>query len=82
MDSLKEHAASAASGIMDGLAIAWIDDVHHGPHDRTRHVELARLFVGGVSQAFDEVFVSLPEDVCLGGTVPRRQRGKVLDGVA
>ena len=40
-----------------------IENVDHQPHDGARGVKLARLFVGGVGELLDQVFIGLAEDV-------------------
>ena len=38
-------------------------NVHHELHNRPRGVELAGLFIGGISELLDQVFVGLSKDV-------------------
>ncbi len=82
LDGLQQHAAGAAGGVINRLALTGIEDVHHEPHDGARGVELARLLVRGIGELLDQILVSLPEDVRLGNAVPQRQGGEVLDEVA
>src|SRR6267142_4149775 len=63
VNSFEQHAARAASGIVDGLALARIKDLDHEPHDCTWRVKLASLLVGDVGELLYQVFVGLPEDV-------------------
>ena len=82
MDGLQQHAAGAAGRVIDGLALAGIEDGYHQPHNRARGVELACLFVGGVGEFFDKILIRLAEQIGFGHRVAQRELGEVLDEVA
>ena len=65
MDGFEQHAARAASRIVDRLALLRVEDVDHQPHDGARRVELAGLLVRDVGELLDQVFVGLAENVGL-----------------
>ena len=82
VDGLQQHAAGAAGGVVNRIALARVEDVHHEPNDRARGVELAGLLVGDVGELLDQVFVGLAEDVHLGMRVSQGNPGEVFDQVA
>jgi len=63
IDGLDEHAAGAASRVIDALALVGIDDQAHEVDHRAGRVELAGLFIGEVGEMLDQVFVGLPQHV-------------------
>lgn len=81
MDGLQQHAARAAGGIVNGLALVWVEDVHHGPHDGAWGVELSCFLVRGISGLFDQVFVGLPQHIRLGLSISQGEPGEVLDEI-
>ena len=81
LDALDEHAAGAAGWVVEGLAFAGIEDVHHESHDRARGVELARLLVRGVGELLDEILIRLPQHIRLRRRVPEREPREVLDEI-
>jgi hypothetical protein len=76
MDGLKQHATGAAGGIVNGLALSGIEDVHHEPHHGARGVELAGLLVRGVGEFLDQVFIRLPSTSALAAAFPSESREK------
>ena len=82
VDGLQQHAAGSAGWIVDGLALARIEDIHHETHDGTWGVEFARLLVRGVGKLLDQVFVRLTEHIRLGRRIPQREPGEVFDKIA
>ena len=76
-----QHAAGAAGGVVDGLALLRVEDVDQHPDDRTRGVELARLLVREVGELLDQVLVGVAEHVGADGGVAERDLGEVLDRV-
>ena len=82
VDGLHQHAAGAAGGIVDGFALLGVEDVHHQAHHGARRVELAGLFVGGVGEFLDQVFVGLAEDVRLRRLIAEVDAGEMLDEIA
>src|SRR5437773_1958950 len=62
-DGAKEHAAGAASRVVNALAGLRVEQVHHHPNDAPGRVELARLLpLGDVSELADQVLVGVAED--------------------
>jgi hypothetical protein len=55
LDAGEQHAAGAAGGVVDGLALLRVEQVDHQPHHAARGVELAGLLVGGVGELLDQV---------------------------
>ena len=66
VDGFQQHAARAASRIVNGLAFFRVEDVDHEFHNRARGVEFARLLVGRIGEFFDQILVRLAENIRLG----------------
>ena len=78
----EQHTARAAGRVVDGLALARIEDVHHQPDHGARRVELTGLLVGSVGELFNQILVRLAEDVGLCHPVAQRDTRAMLDEVA
>jgi hypothetical protein len=61
----EQHAAGATRRIVNGFALFGVEDIDHQAAPRAWGVKFTRLFVGGVGEFLDEVFVGLAEDVPL-----------------
>lgn len=82
VDSLQQHAAGAAGGVIDGLTLTRIENVNHESHDRAGGIELASLLVCQVGELFDQIFIRLSEDVRLRRMVAQVDAREMLDEVA
>jgi hypothetical protein len=80
--SFEQHATGATGRVVDGLALARIEQVDHQLDHGARCVELAGLFISSVSKLLNEVFVGLAEDVGLCHLVTQRNAREMLDEVA
>lgn len=80
LNGLQQHAARAASGIVDGLTFLGVENVHHQTNNRARGVKLAGLLVGEVGELLNQVFVGLTEDISLRGLIPEGYRQHLDDG--
>ena len=64
LDRAQQHAARAAGGVVDRLALLRVEDLDHHAHDAARRVELARLVAAGdVGELADQVLVGIAENV-------------------
>lgn len=72
MNHLQQHTARAASRIVNNLAFFGVENVDHQPHNRSRGVKLACLFVCEISKLLDQVFVGLAENVRLRCRISQR----------
>ncbi len=81
LDDLDQHAAGAARGVVDGLALLRVEDVDQQADDRARGVVLAGLLVRLVGEPLDQVLVRVAEDVRRDRRVGQRPSGEVLDQV-
>lgn len=61
--ALVQHAAAAASGIVERCAALRIEDADHQLHHTPRRIELSRLLAGRVRELADQVFVGCAEEV-------------------
>ena len=64
VNRLDEHAARAASGIVDTFAGLGIEDAHQQLHHRPWRVELAGLRLGLIREALEQDFVGIAHQVC------------------
>ena len=81
LDDLDEHAAGAARGVVDGLALLRVEDVDQQPDHRAGGVVLAGLLVRLVGEPLDQVLVGVAEHVRRDRGVGQRPGGEVLDQV-
>ena len=73
VDCSEQHAAGAASGVVDRLALLGIEDLGHHPHHAAGGVELASLVAAGdVGELANEILVGIAEDVGVDDGVPKR----------
>lgn len=63
----EQHTASTAGGIVNGFSLFGIEHVDHQPYYAARGVELTSLFVGGIGEFLDEIFIGIAQHV--GGDV-------------
>ena len=69
----EQHAAGAAGGVVDRLAILGIEDFDHHPHHTTGGVELTSLVAAvNVGELTNEVLIGVTEDVGFNGVVAKR----------
>ena len=82
LDRAEQHAAGAAGGVVDALALPRIEQLDHHPHHAAGRVELARLLAPrDVGEPSDQVLVGVAEDVRPDRRVAQRHHGQPLDEV-
>ena len=73
IDGGEQHAAGAASGVVNRLALFRIEDLGHHPHHAAGGVELASLLAAGdVGELADEILIGIAEDVGRDSGIPKR----------
>ena len=77
----EQHATCTAGGVVDGFGFLGIDHVNHQPHHAAWGIELTSLFVGGVSEFLDQVFVCVTDQVRGNVLIAQGERRKMLDQV-
>ncbi len=79
---LDQHAARAASRVVDAHARLRLDDLDQRAHHFGRGVELAGLLAGGIGKVLDQIFVGRAQQIGkLEVLVPERDLLEVLDEV-
>ena len=58
VDGFKQHAASAASRVIDDFTDLRIEDIHHQADDAARGIKFTGFFIGFVGELLDEKFIS------------------------
>jgi hypothetical protein len=82
LDRTEKHAACAAGGVVDGLALLGVEDLDHHANDAARGVELARLLPArDIGELADQVLVRVAQDIGADGLVAERDGREALDQV-